>query len=102
AVTSPVVAVTINIPGTSLVNFDALDTSRGVMNGVALSSYLAGYGIVATNVTFGTSLEALTSAQALQQSASHAEMPVPSSLPNLFTQVGSSQPLTFTLDFAGP
>jgi hypothetical protein len=102
AVTSPVVAVTVNIPGTSLVNFDALDTSRGVMNASALSSYLAGYGIVATNLTFGTSLEALTGAQAMQQSASHAEMPVASSAPNLFTQTGSSQPLTYTLNFAGP
>jgi hypothetical protein len=100
---SETVHVTVNVPGTTLINFDALDTSRGVINDGTLSSYLAGFGITISDVTFGTSLEAATSLEAISQKSSLTnEMPAPSSLPNLFTQVGSSQPVTFTLNFAAP
>jgi PKD repeat protein len=100
---SEVVYVTVNVPGTTLIDFDALDTSLGVMNDAPLSSYLSGFGVTITNVTFGTSLEAATGLEAISQNSSSSnELPVPSSLPNLFTQVGSSQPVTFTLNFAVP
>jgi uncharacterized repeat protein (TIGR03803 family) len=98
---SDVVYVTVNKPGTTLINFDALDTSLGVMNDGALSSYLSGFGVTIGNVTFGTTLEAVTGLEAISQSSSLTnELPLPSSLPNLFTQVGSRQPVTFTLNFA--
>ena len=103
AVTSETVYVTVNVPGTALIDFDPLDTSLGVMNDEALSSYLSDFGVTITNVTFGTSLEAATGLQTISQNSSATnELPVPSSLPNLFTQVGSTQPVTFTLDFAAP
>jgi hypothetical protein len=103
AVTSPSVYITVNAPGTTLVDFDALDTRKGVMIDGALSSYLAGFGITAGGVTFGTSLEAATGAEAVNQNNNAgAELPVPSSAPNLFTQAGSFQPVSFTLSFASP
>jgi hypothetical protein len=103
AVTSAAVEVTVNAPGTALINFDALDTSLGVMNDGALSSYLGGFGITITNVTFGTSLEAATGSEAVSQGGSSSNnLPVPSSSPNLFTQAGSAGPVGFTLLFGAP
>lgn len=100
---SQTVYVTVNAPGSTLIDFDPLDTTLGVMNGAPLASYLSTYGVTASNVSFGTSLEAANSLEAVNQNGTSSnEVPVPSSLPNLFTQVGSTQPVTFTLNFASP
>ena len=86
------------LAGVEVINFDdpvILPTSLGAVGGTALSNYLLGFGITITNATLGTRLEAIN-----QNSFSGNELPVPSSPPNLFTQMGSSQPVTFTLNFA--
>jgi hypothetical protein len=79
--------------GVSVINFDVLDTSAGAVGGAALSNYLAGFGVSAANVTLGTRLEAVN-----QNNLSSGAGAVPSSPPNLFTQAGLNQPVTFTLE----
>jgi uncharacterized repeat protein (TIGR03803 family) len=84
-------------PGINVINFDSLDTAAGAVGGAALSNYLAGYGVTISNVTPGTRLEAVNG-----NNLSGNAIAVPSSPPNLFTQVGLNQPVTFTLDLAAP
>ncbi len=81
------------------INFDtnSLNTAQGRVGGSALSSYLAGYGVGITNVTPGTGLEVIDA----------TSLPgnyhlIPTSRPNFLTQIGSSQPVTFTLTFNPP
>jgi hypothetical protein len=86
------------VVGVSVINFDdlsQLDTTLGAVGGTNLANYLAGFGITISNATLGTRLEAIS-----ENSFSGNELPLPMSLPNLFTQVGSSQPVTFSLYFA--
>ena len=84
-------------PGVSVINFDSLDTSSGAVGGPALSNYLAGFGVTITNATLGTRLEADKG-----DDLARGALPAPSSPPNLFTQIGLSQPgpVTFTLALA--
>lgn len=89
--------ITINPAGTQLIDFDALDTSSGAVSRSTLSNYLAGFGITITNATFGTHLEAVN-----QNSFSGSALPVAFSSPNLFTQVGLNQPVSFALNLATP
>jgi hypothetical protein len=91
-------AITVNAAaGINVIDFDSLDASSGAAAGAALSNYLAQFGVTIGNVTVGTRLEAINGNN-LTATAS-AE---PSSPPNLFTQVGLNQPVTFTLNFASP
>lgn len=84
-------------PGVSVIDFDtnSLDTFDGAVGGIALSNYLTNFGVTIGKATPGTRLEAIN-----ENSFSGNELPVPVSLPNLFTQVGLNQPVTFTLFFA--
>lgn len=75
-------------------NFDSVDASSGDVNA---SSYLAGFGISLTGVTPGTTVVILDNANVYGGTAA-----VPSSVPNYLTQVGSNDPVTFTLNFATP
>ncbi|MGA2749679.1 MAG: Ig-like domain-containing protein [Verrucomicrobiota bacterium] len=89
------VAATANV---QVINFDTLDTSAGAVGGTQLSNYLAvPFGVSITNATLGTRLEAVNG-----NNLSGNAIAVPSSPPNLFTQVGLNQPVTFTLKFATP
>jgi hypothetical protein len=77
--------------GINVINFDSAAAAANISN------YLAGFGIGITNLTVGSHLQAISSA-GLSVSATA----VPSSPPNLLTQVGVNQPVSFTLTFATP
>jgi hypothetical protein len=94
---SSLVYITLNLPGTSLIDFDALNTSAGDVGGTALAGYLAQYGVSITSATAGSVLEAVNT----NGLPGTVEVEVPSS-PNFFTQAGVSGPVSFTLTFAAP
>jgi hypothetical protein len=94
---SSVVQITVNTPGTAMIDFDALDTSAGAVGGTLLANYLAGYGVTLSDVTVGTALEAVNT----NSLTGSIQVDVPSS-PNFFTQAGLNQPVSFTLRFATP
>jgi hypothetical protein len=94
---SPPVNITVNAPGTVLIDFDALDTSAGDAGGAALSNYLGQFGVGMNNVTAGTVLEAVNT----NSLTGTVQVEAPSA-PNFFTQAGLSQPVSFTLSFAAP
>jgi Bacterial Ig domain/FG-GAP-like repeat/Glucodextranase, domain B/Immunoglobulin domain len=93
--TSAVVQITLDVPGTALIDFDALNTSQGAVGGTVLANYLAQYGVTLANVTFGTEMEAVDT----NSFTGGIEVRAPSS-PNIFTQAGLNQPVSFTLRFA--
>jgi hypothetical protein len=93
--TSAVVQITLNIPGTALIDFDPLNTSAGAVGGTLLANYLARYGVTLANVTVGTAMEAVDT----NSLTGNVEVEAPSS-PNIFTQAGLNQPVSFTLLFA--
>ena len=95
--TSAVVYITVNIPGTTLIDFDSLNTSSGAVGGTLLSNYLAAYGVTLANVTDGTEMEAVNT----NSVTGDVQVIVPSA-PNFFTQAGSDLPVSFTLKFATP
>jgi hypothetical protein len=92
---SAVVQITLNTPGTALIDFDTLNTSAGAVGGTLLANYLAGYGVTLTDVTLGTAMEAVNAASF----TGSVQVQAPSS-PNVFTQAGLNQPVSFTLRFA--
>ena len=92
---SAVVHITVNKPGTVLIDFDALDTSAGAVGGVLLTDYLSGYGVSLEDVTDGSALEAVNT----NSLTGSIGVEAPSS-PNFFTQAGLDQPVSFTLRFA--
>jgi hypothetical protein len=88
------------LPGTTTVNFDALDASMnpGVgLGGEATSKYLAKFGIQITAVTQGSQVEILDTRKLYEGKAA-----VASSFPNILTQTGVNKPISFTLTFATP
>jgi hypothetical protein len=90
--TSNPLTVTIqNTAGISVINFDAAEATAN------LSNYLAGFGVALTNVTVGSRMEAVSGSD-----LSVTATAVPSSPPNLLTQVGDNQPVSFTFSFATP
>lgn len=93
--TSAVVQITLNTPGTALINFDVLNTSAGAVGGTLLANYLAAYGVTLANVTIGTAMEAVDT----NSLDGAVEVEAPSS-PNIFTQAGLNEPVSFTLRFA--
>ena len=95
SVASPVVPITVQLPPSSkVVNFDALNTSQGPVEGAALSEYLAGFGVTVSSLSSGTTLLA-----ANQQSIGGGSSVQASSPPNILTQTGPAGPMQFTLSF---
>ena len=93
---STVVPITVQLESNStLVNFDALNTSRAPVSGAGVNSYLAGYGISVTNLSPGTALTVDSQSHIAGGAAVMAASP-----PNLLTQTGSNGPVQFTLSFA--
>jgi len=94
AYSSPV-SVTVGAGGSSrVVNFDALDASKGAVTNVALSNYLALYGIKVSGVSPGTALAVENQAGINGGSAVAASSP-----PNIVTQIGSNGPVSYTVSF---
>ncbi|HEY3857101.1 MAG TPA: FG-GAP-like repeat-containing protein [Verrucomicrobiae bacterium] len=91
---SAIVNITVSTPGIAVIDFDAVNTSGGAVGGTPLSSYLAGFGITAVNVTAGTALEAINTNSLTGSVAVSA-----ASAPNIFTQAGNGAPESFTLTF---
>jgi uncharacterized repeat protein (TIGR03803 family) len=95
--TSAVAYVTVNTPGTTLIDFDPLADLGPVEGGTALSGYLAQYRISVTNNSPGTTVVAENQAY-----AAGGGFVIASSQPNLLTQNGSNGPVSFTVGFATP
>jgi uncharacterized repeat protein (TIGR03803 family) len=96
-VTSAVVYVTINVPGTTLIDFDPLDATAGPVGEAGdtrLSDYLALYGVSVTTNSPGTAVVVEN-----QNNATLDGFVIASSQPNLLTQIGSSGPVNFTVGF---
>jgi hypothetical protein len=92
---STVVPITVQLESNStLVNFDALNTSRAPVSGAGVNSYLAGFGIGVTNLSPGTLLTVDSQSHIAGGQAALAASP-----PNLLTQTGSNGPVQFTLRF---
>ena len=97
AFTSPAVYVTVNVPGTSLINFDPLGASQGPVGEPGdgrLSAYLAQFGVSLTNNSPGTEVVVENEANLAGGNAVLAP-----SQPNLLTQIGSNGPVSFTVGF---
>ncbi|HWD18944.1 MAG TPA: FG-GAP-like repeat-containing protein [Verrucomicrobiae bacterium] len=92
---SDLIHFTVNTPGTTLIDFDALDTSKGAVGGTTLTKYLSNHGVTLNGVTVGSVLEAVNEGD--QSGAVPGEA---SSAPNFFTQAGLNQPVSFELKFA--
>jgi hypothetical protein len=96
AAQSQVVPITVQTgPDSTVVNFDALNASRGPVEGTTLEDYLAGFGISVASLSQGTEL-----AVESQQNVAGGAAALASSPPNLLTQTGSNGPVEFTLRFA--
>jgi uncharacterized repeat protein (TIGR03803 family) len=90
--TSAVAYVTVNTPGTVLIDFDPLADLGPVEGDAALSDYLAQDGVSVINNSPGATVAAITVAG--------SEFVIASSPPNVLTQIGSNGPVSFTVDFA--
>ena len=84
-------------PGTTLIDFEALDASGGAVGGTNLSNYLAGFGVRATNVTAGASLAAVNDQVFLGGGVVQA-----SSGDNFLAQTGANGPVSYTLLLTQP
>jgi uncharacterized repeat protein (TIGR03803 family) len=91
---SAVSYVTVNNPGTSLIDFDPLADIGPEAVGSALSGYLAQYGVTVTNNSSGTTLVAEN-----QSDVAGGGLVLASSQPNVLTQAGSGGPVSFTVGF---
>jgi len=83
--------------GIAVINFDALDATAGAVGGLALSNYLAGFGVSLANGTLGTRLEVLD-----ENNLSGSAGAIASSPPNLFTQAGLNTAVKFSFVFHAP
>jgi Bacterial Ig domain/Protein of unknown function (DUF642) len=98
AVTSSGLPVAVSVgAGVGVINFDSLDTSAGSVGGTVLSNYLYGFGVVASSVTVGTALDAVSGGLVTGSGGGVASSP-----PNYFTQEGLNQPVSFILRFISP
>ncbi|MGD0816208.1 MAG: leucine-rich repeat protein [Verrucomicrobiota bacterium] len=91
---SAVSYVTVNNPGTSLIDFDPLADIGPEVGGSALSEYLAQYGVTVTNNSSGTTVVAEN-----QSAVAGGGFVLTSSQPNILTQAGSGGPVSFTAGF---
>jgi hypothetical protein len=94
--TSIVAHVTVNIPGTTLIDFEALDASSGAVTNAKLNQYLAGYGVSERHSTNSTL------AVQNDQNILGGTVTVASSGVNLLTQIGTTGAISYTLDFNRP
>jgi hypothetical protein len=95
--TSAVVHITVNTPGTTLIDFEALNASATPVGGSLLSNYLAGFGAKATNVTAGTGLVVADDQEFLG-----GGVVVASSGNNFLVQTGTNVPVSYQLLFSQP
>ena len=98
--TSAPVHITINMPGTILIDFEAMDASAGPVSGSLLATYLAGYGVTLANVSTNT-----TVAVQDDQNILGGSLTVASSGDNLLTQTngtGAGGAVSYTLLFNPP
>ena len=94
--TSAVVHLTMESPGSTLIDFEGLNASTGPVGGAALSSYLALFGVKATNVTANTSLAAVND-QVFLGGGVVTNAPGDG---NFLAQTGAGGPVSYTLLFA--
>ena len=95
---SSTVVITVNATvATVTINFDPLTQSPSSGFDGTLSNYLAGFGIIASNVSSGTRLNVIN-----QNSFYGGGVVTASSPNNVFTQVGSNDPVSYTLTFGTP
>jgi hypothetical protein len=80
---------------TITLNFDSVVSTGGT--GVSAAAYLGSYGITLSGVTPGTSVAIINDAYIYDGNAL-----VPASAPNILEQVGSNDPVSFTLNFDRP
>lgn len=78
--------------GQTVLNFDSVNASSGAC--VSAESYLNSFGITLSGVTPGTTVSIVDSTKLYNGAAAVAP-----SMPNLLTQCGSNDPVTFTLNF---
>jgi phage/plasmid primase-like uncharacterized protein len=95
--TSLVAHVTVNIPGTTLIDFEALNATAGPVTNGLLNQYLAGYGVTIRGVTTNT-----TVAVQNDQNILDGTVTVASSGVNLLTQIGTNGEVSYTLAFNQP
>ncbi|MGP8200734.1 MAG: leucine-rich repeat protein [Limisphaerales bacterium] len=91
---SAVSYVTVNNPGTTLIDFDPLADIGPEVGGSALSEYLFQYGVTVTNNSSGATLVAEN-----QSDVAGGGFVLASSQPNVLTQAGSGGPVSFTVGF---
>ena len=94
--TSVVAHLTVNLPGSTLIDFEGLNAMAGPVGGAGLSSYLALFGVKATNVTANTSLAAFND-QVFLGGGVVTNAPGDG---NFLAQTGASGPVSYTLLFA--
>jgi uncharacterized repeat protein (TIGR03803 family) len=92
---SEVSYVTVNVPGTTWIDFDPLADYGPDVSGATLSTYLAQYGVTVTNLSPGTTVSAEN-----QTNVAGGGFVLASSQPNILTQAGSSGPVSFTVGFS--
>ena len=78
-------------------NFDSFDASAAPITGLAVSNYLAAFGATLTNVSPGTRIAIAADTYLYAGAATVAP-----SRSNLFTQLDSNDPVSYTLRFAQP
>jgi hypothetical protein len=89
--------VTVNAPGTTLIDFEAMNTSGGPVEHGALVAYLARYGVSPDGVTSNTAL-----AVQADTNIDSGSVTVASSGDNLLTQIGTNGAILYRLAFAQP
>ncbi|MGA2176288.1 MAG: immunoglobulin domain-containing protein [Verrucomicrobiota bacterium] len=97
ASTSRVTHITVNIPGTYLIDFEGVDASTNAVSGDLLANYLSGYGITLANVTSNT-----TVAVQNDMNIARGNLTVAQSGDNLLTQSGANGLVSYTLVFNQP
>jgi len=95
--TSAVVHLTMQSPGSTLIDFEALDASSGPVGANLLSNYLARFGVTATNVTANTSMVV-----ADDQVFLGGNVVTASSGDNFLAQTGANGAVSYTLLFSQP
>lgn len=91
---APVTFTVTNAPGVSVINFDWANASGGNIGGVGLSNYLFGYGVIITNTTSGTRVEAADAGN-----LNGGDSVIPVSPRNVLSQFGKGGAVSFTLKF---
>jgi hypothetical protein len=94
--TSLVAHITLTAPGTSLIDFEAVDATTGPVTNAPLAEYLARYGVTFHRST-NTMLAIEDDTDILDGTATVASSGV-----NLLTQIGTNGAISYTLNFSQP